>query len=187
MDSYSSSSESAVNFQQMKSSDFPPNILYQNRYCDQDEFSILVCGGRNEHKKAVKSIFQLYGPKLECKIYTYLPEGLYNCKTAVINSDLFVAGGFTQNDKYDYSVRKFCKKTTTWLYETQLDMDNGTFSICSFKQNLYVFYYHSPRNCSKCFVYKIKNNKLSHIADLDRGRYGAACTVFEGKIVVSGG
>ena len=123
----------------MKSSDFSPNTLYENRYCNQEDFSILVCGVRSENNKPVKSIFQLYGSQLKCKNYTDLPEGLYNCKTAVINSDLFVVSGFTQNYKYDNSVRKFCKNTKTWLYETQLDVYYKRCCICSFKQKLYVF------------------------------------------------
>ena len=141
MNSYSSSSESAVNLQKIKNSDFPPNILYENRYCRQDDFSILVCGGKNENNKVVKSIFQMYGPQLECKEYTYLPKRLYNCKTAVINSDLFVVGGFLQNYTYDNSVKKLCNNTKTWFYKTQLYVDNNyeRCSICSFKQNLYDF------------------------------------------------
>ena len=31
-----------------ESFDFPPKVLYENRYCNQDDFSILVCGGRNK-------------------------------------------------------------------------------------------------------------------------------------------
>ena len=143
MDSYSSSSESAVKLQQMKTSDFPPNILYENRHCNQDDFSILVCGGKNKNGKVVKSVFKLYGPKLKCKKYTYLPKRLYDCRTAVINSDLYVSGEYSQEDECGYSVRKFCKNTKTWLYKTQLDIDYkynwGSYPICSFKQNLYVF------------------------------------------------
>ena len=31
-----------------KKLDFSQKILYENRYCNQDDFSVLVCGGRNE-------------------------------------------------------------------------------------------------------------------------------------------
>ena len=36
----------------------------------------------------------------------YLPEGLYKCKAAVINPDLFVVGGISQRKEYDDSVTK---------------------------------------------------------------------------------
>ena len=166
-------------------SNFPPIVLYENRYCNQDDFSILICGGRNEHNKPVKSIFQLYGSRIKCKNYTYLPKGLYNCKSAVINSELYVSGGYSQDDKFDYSVRKFCKNTKTWTHETQLDVKYERCYICSFKQNLYVF--ESIFYYERCLTYNIKNDKWSNIANMNDIRQNPACTVFEGKIVVSGG
>ena len=27
---------------------FPPKILYENRYCNQVDFSVLVCGGKKK-------------------------------------------------------------------------------------------------------------------------------------------
>ena len=120
----------------MKSSDLQPNILYENRYCNQNDFSILVCGEKNKYNERVKSIFQMHGSTLNYKKYTYLPEGYYSCKIVVIDSDLFVVGGFSTNGKYNYSVRKFCKNTKTWLYTTKLDLVKKIYCICSFKQNL---------------------------------------------------
>ena len=37
--------------------DFPPKVLYENRYCNQDNFSVLVCGGLRKNNKTVESIF----------------------------------------------------------------------------------------------------------------------------------
>ena len=73
------------------------------------------------------------------------------------------------------------------MYETQLDLNKRKCCTCSFKQNLYVFYCSSCMYDNNCFVYNIKDNKWSPIADSNDRRYDAACTVFEGKIVVSGG
>ena len=185
MDSYFSNLESTVSLKEMKNSDFPPNILYENRYCNQDDFSILICGGRDENDNIVKTILKMYGPKLKFKKYTYLPERFYNCKTAAVNSDLFVVGKQFSINNANHYVRKFCKNTKTWLYETKLDVNWNSYSICSFKQNIYVFESWVFR--SKCTVYNIKDDKWSQIADLNEGRKAAAFTVFEGKIVVSGG
>ena len=38
-----------------------------------------------------------------------------------------------------------------------------------------------------CFMYNFETNKLSQIAYMNKSRCYAACTVFEGKIVVTGG
>ena len=47
-----------------KNFDFPPKVLYENRYCNQDDFSILICGRTNESNKIVESVFKLHGSKL---------------------------------------------------------------------------------------------------------------------------
>ena len=48
MDSFLSSSKPKITMNERKSLNFPPKVLYENRYCNQDDFSVLVCGGRNE-------------------------------------------------------------------------------------------------------------------------------------------
>ena len=50
-----------------ESFNFPQKVLYENRYCNQDDFSVLVCGGRDKNNKTVKSVFKLQGPNFECK------------------------------------------------------------------------------------------------------------------------
>ena len=109
-------------------------------------------------------------------------EALYDCKTVVVNSDLFVFGGYLENGEYDNCVRIFSSKTKTWSCKLQSDIDFEYCSICSFKQNIYVM-----RINGSCFVYNFETNKLCPIADMNERRYDSACTVFEGKIVVIGG
>ena len=72
MSSCLASSKPEVTMQERKSFDFPPKILYENRYCNQDDFSVLVCGGRDKNYKTVESIFKIYCPKFEC-------ENLFQC------------------------------------------------------------------------------------------------------------
>ena len=112
-----------------ESSDFPQKVLYQNRYCNQDDFSVLVCGGRDKNHKPVRSVLKLHSPDIKCEKYTYMPEALYDCRTVVINSDLFVFGGYFQNCEYDSCVRKFCNKTKTWTCKKQTDIAYNNFII----------------------------------------------------------
>ena len=46
------------------------------------------------------------GPEYNCKKYTCMPKEFYCCKTAVVNSDLFVLGGLSQNEKFNKSFKK---------------------------------------------------------------------------------
>ena len=36
-----------------------PNILYENRYCNQDDFSTLVCGGLNQNEETLNEVYDL--------------------------------------------------------------------------------------------------------------------------------
>ena len=71
-----------------------PNELYENRYCNQDDFSILVCGGRNRMNETSNDVYELKGPNFECSKFPSMLEARFSCKTAVINSDVLVVGGY---------------------------------------------------------------------------------------------
>ena len=42
-----------------------PKVLYENRYCNQDGFSILICGGENENEEALNDFYELEGLNFE--------------------------------------------------------------------------------------------------------------------------
>ena len=56
-----------------------------------------------------------------------------------------------------------------------------------FYKELFVLGGYCDRFNSSCFKYNFTRNKWSYIASMNQRRYYAACTVFEGEIVVSGG
>ena len=182
MNSYLSNSKPEVTMQERKRFDFPPTVLYENRFCNQDDFSILVCGGIDQNNNLVKSIFKLQGPNFECEKYTNMAEAIYDCKTAIIFSNLFVLGGINQYADTTTYVRKFCSKTKTWSCKAKTDINFNNFIVCSFMQNIYVIRYDGS-----CFLYNFEANKLIRIAFMKELRYYASCTVFEGKVVVTGG
>ena len=98
-----------------------PKVLYENRYCSQDSFSILVCGGVNENRKAVNDVYELQGKQFKSIKFPSMLEPRKECKTAVIGSDIFVVGGYTTTYKkldpdYLYSIEMFSKKNKTWCY-----------------------------------------------------------------------
>ena len=45
----------------------------------------------------------------------------------------------------------------------------------------------SHKSINSCLVYSMKCDKWSQIADINENKDHVACTVYEGKIVVSGG
>ena len=54
-----------------------PNVLYENRYCNQDDFSILVCGGNTSNsgiKTFLNDVYELKGPNFECSKFPSMLE-----------------------------------------------------------------------------------------------------------------
>ena len=133
-----------------------------------------------------------------------------HCKTAVINSDVIVVGGYgdTCGNGCRYSVEHFKihkrdlfmgRKVKPWSYKADPLNENFVVfdkrehcCISSFKQNYMIggwkpYQYLNNEFINSCFVYNLKLDRWSQIAGMNKKRSDAACTVFEGKIVVSGG
>ena len=165
-----------------------PNVLYENRYCNQDDFSILVCGGNNENDTTLNDVYELKGPNFECSKFPSMLEARYDCKTAVINSDIVVIGGYNEADNNMYSVEILGNNTKSWFHKTELTDKRENFCICCFKQNLYLIGgNNNGQRLKSCFIYNMKHDTWSQIADVNEQRDNAACTVYEGKIFVTGG
>ena len=66
-------------------------VLYENRYCDLEDFGVVMCGGRDyETDSTFKEVVELTNDN---KTITKLPPMLKvrgECKTAVIGSDVYV-------------------------------------------------------------------------------------------------
>ena len=180
-----------------------PSVLYENRYCNQDEFDIVICGGRKRNNCATSKVKKLKGPEFQASIkLTPMLNERKSSKTAVVGSDIYVFGGY---DRFDiwlssfelYSAERKC--LTDLLPEL-----NGIkhYSVCSFMKSIYVvggFYGRDEDDdrdyvknlflsCKRdCYKYNTKDNKWYRVAYLQTERGNSACTVFEGKIVATGG
>ena len=42
-----------------------PKVLYENRYCNQEDFSILVCGGKDKNGKITNEVLELEIPSFK--------------------------------------------------------------------------------------------------------------------------
>ena len=158
-----------------------PKVLYENRYCNQEDFSILICGETtkiNGVKYYSNDVYELNGSNFEVSELPSMLDARYNCKTAVIGSDILVVGGYYTEDNTQrslYSVDVFKTNRKSWVYKTELFDKREKFCICSFKQNLYIVGgMKSPHNrklgietFKSCFVYNIKYDKWSHIVDMN--------------------
>ena len=163
-------------------------VLYQNRYCDQQHFDLIISGNHNKSEKSFRGNLNS----------TLCPE-FTSVSTLVINSNM------------NYNLLTSC--SSIWIIRTEerknrdpCTMASGSYDVinnivelpdyrsyycvCSFMKNLFVFGGMGYRNIdilSTCIKYSCKTSKWSYIASLKTRRFAAACTVFEGRIVVCGG
>ena len=121
----------------------------------------------------------------------------YFCRTAFIDSDIYVLGGYVGVKNLSCSIEMFSAKTNTWKeleYQTTDDIFT-VFSVCSFIKSVYVVgcRFRYKDYCStdsgklrggyyvKKYVklcYKYVANKWTKVADLQNKRNPSACIVF---------
>ena len=165
-----------------------PNVLYENRYCIQDDFNILICGGANNETS--NDVYKLNGRTFECSKYPSMIEGRSYCESCSFNSDILVIGGYeiiSEFRKDSYSVEIFENNNKSWSYKTEVFDKRRCFCICTFKQNLFIIGGFTSTYLKSCFVYNMKSDRWTQIADMNNERLCGVCTVYEGRIVVSGG
>ena len=163
---------------------YVPKILYQNRYCDLDDFNIMVCGGTGKNYTTLNDVYEINLPNFECSKFPSMLEARLYCKTGVVNSDIVAVGGSKNAGSNVYSVELFNNNNKARFYKTEFSDKGTNFSICTFKQNLFIIggLNDDFQTLKSCFIYNMKSDKRSQIADMNENREGAACTIYEGKL-----
>ena len=174
-----------------------PAVLYQNRYCDQLNFNLIISGIDQFEDEAwnfssIGSIYQVKYPDVSNvnKLYSSQEfsdlEIKLTCGSSlwsICSREILKASSSLQSETY-------LAKYGVWNNLVERPDVRAEYCICSFMRDLYVFggwYAHEQRNRSTCFKYNSKTKTWLKMASLKVGRNCASCSVFEGKIVVSGG
>ena len=165
-------------------------VLYQNRYCDQQHFSIAVFGGETDCKSE-----HYDRPFLINNVNTkvYLPSAktqYYGYNAIASGSDIYLT--YLPSKTCDsFSVMKYSTLNNIWKSLPSPNEHKWNYYVCCFMQRLFVIggknNIHSWWYDTSCTFYDKKSDNWSSIANMMEGRGNASCTVFEGKIVVSGG
>ena len=66
-----------------------PKVLYENRYCNQEGFSILVCGGTDKNDKLTNQVSEVKIPSFEVTEFPPMMKPHIRLKLATINSEIF--------------------------------------------------------------------------------------------------
>ena len=162
------------------------SIFFTSRYCNQNKFNILVCGGYDHrNKNIVKTVNQVEGSNLHrTKIIPSMLEER-NCFEAVyLKGEVYVFGGRDDRFNLVMSVEKYSPSTDKWTSVTKMFDKRDRFCACGFMDNLYVF----GGIFTSCLQFDTERKFWKEIARMKGGaRKRSACAVFNGNIVVSGG
>ena len=165
------------------------NFKADGRYCNQDKFDFVVCGGF-KNRKVVRDVYSIKSNNQNN--VTKLPqleEGRYWPEVVCIKGEIFVFGGQGDGWKIIMSVEKYTSDTKAWKVVRYMSKDFFKFCACSFMGNAYVLggLNSEGRSVASCFKFKAADCSMDEVAEMKTARYCSACAVFEGKIVVSGG
>ena len=164
------------------------NFTY--RYCDQNMFKILVCGGDDSNFKNTKNIYQLDVKDVK-KIK--LLNNSFNrrlAKAVVVKDAVYFFGGYTEGnfDPPISSVEKYSFTTNRFEKVADLNIESDSFCVCAFMDKIYIVA--GPENdksLTRCMKFDTNDRSFKTIASLNEFRRFPACSVFQEKLVVSGG
>ena len=166
-----------------------------HRYCTQNSFDILVCGGRQKDLYISKNRNKIcYREKKDvCSIkasnftsVNILPsmtEVRLRSVIACNKDEVYVFGDDIK------SIEKYSLTTKTWQsLASEIDLSYLYFGCCSFMDSIYLIGgYDGGQPRSDCLEFNTKTQKCRQIAEMVYFREEATCSVFQGRIVVSGG
>ena len=171
-----------------------PKVLYENRYCNQEDFSILVCGGKDKNGKITNEVSELKIPNLKLKKIQSMVKPHSYLDLLVIKSNILAIGHRIELDKSLHDsvlfVEIYSEKTKTWNNQYKKNDETSLFCDVAFMSKLYLiggWADSCKKSLSSCNSYDLNSNTWNKIANLNIARDSASCTVFEGKIVITGG
>ena len=160
--------------------------FYQSRYCNQNKFNIIVCGGKDVLTlNVVRDVYSIEANNIgSVNVLPQMKEGRYNFGAVSIKHDFYVFGGLKEMWKNIMSVEKCSAKTNTWQTIGEICDDRWYFCTCSFMDNVYII---GGISNDSCFEFNTKDRTWKEVASMIETRWVASCAVFGGRIVVSGG
>ena len=119
-----------------------PSVLYENRYCNQEGFSILVCGGRDRNGNMTNKVLEVKVPSFEVAEFPSMVKPHYSLHLANKNSDIFAIVDNTELhtnlENPITSVEIFSDKNKTWNHHYVKIEEHYYHCILSFMKQMFV-------------------------------------------------
>ena len=148
------------------------------RYCSQNMFNILVSEGY--YNKTVNLV-----DSKDFKILKALPQmtkWLRWLTFFFINGEAYVVGA---SDGTKLSFEKFSFASKIWIHVGDISSVRSKYCACAIMNKIYIIGGRTDDNF--CIELDTSKNEFKDVKDMNIARAQAACAVFEGRIVISGG
>ena len=166
------------------------SVSSQTRYCDQKMFNITVCGGmHNVTKDVVSNVSQIAESDFKTvKVLPSMIKGRWGAKAVCLKGEIYIFEGDDSFDVTQMSVEKYSPYTESWSHVTDIYDDRDRYCVCSFMDDLFIIGgTKNDKLTDSCMKFNTKDCKWHEVARRSETRCSAACAVFEGTVVVSGG
>ena len=178
------------NYYQNKSS-----MYYASRYCNQDLFNVVLLGGSEEGNTTpnVDNMKQLNPTNFSCvNVLSPMTGNRRVFETVYLKGEIYVFGGYDNDNKLIRSIEKYTPHNNSWTKVAEMYDDRGYYCVCAFMDKIYIIGGWLGKLkpwivYNNCFQFDTKSCQLKQVSQMEEGRSGAACVVFEGSIVCSGG
>ena len=172
-------------------------VYYTGRYCSQNKYNLLICGGFDERlDEVVSKVHQVNGNDMNNpKHLTQMKNERRSFEAVCLKGEVYVFGGIDNCENSLKSVEKYSPIFNEWSVVNNKFDKRQRFCACAFMDGIYVFggyHFVSKELINSCLQLDTKKEnwsrkKWKEIAGMNVARYFAACVDFQGNILVSGG
>ena len=115
-------------------------ILYENRYCNQEGFSVLFCGGKDKNNNCLNRVFEMKLPSFEVTKFASMVKPRVGARLVVVDSDVMAIGGGWPKHlrKSIIPVEIYFNKIKFWQLQYIQIEEKYCFCLCFFMKKLFV-------------------------------------------------
>ena len=173
-----------------------PNINYTRRYCNQNKYNFLICGGYDKRlNRVVDKVNTIDGSNINfVRVVSPMNQCRKNFEAVYLKGEVYVFGGYDNANNLVKSVERYSPLTNTWNVLTNMFDNRDRFCACAFMNKIFIFggsFYNKKENrlltTSSCLEFDRIKLSFEEKTRMNEVRRYAACVVFQGSVVVSGG
>ena len=172
-----------------------------SRYCNQNEFNVLICGGYDGRSNEVVRSARKIDAMKNVQVLPSMAEKRRFNKAVCLKGEVYVLDGCGNANNWVNSIEKYSPSTETWSKVAVMFDNRRQFAVCAFMDTLFVFggYFYQYKNnnalykttideiTNQCLKFHTKEKRWKKVCGMYDVRSYSACAVFQGNIVVAGG